>query len=101
KVGAQVMLVKNTVQGLLVNGSTGVVIGFYTWEEAVEIGKTVVDTRSERDKQKGRDIPEIAKNSKVSWPLVRFTNGREMLCIPVDFTEENSEGELEAQRTQV
>lgn len=35
------------------------------------------------------------------WPVVHFTNGRELLCIPLDFTVNNSLGMMEAQRDQV
>lgn len=35
------------------------------------------------------------------WPLVRFTNGMELLCAPVDFSVEGLVGNVEALRLQV
>lgn len=35
------------------------------------------------------------------WPLVRFTNGMELLCAPVDFSVEGLVGNVEAYRLQV
>lgn len=35
------------------------------------------------------------------WPLVRFTNGMELLCAPVDFSVEGLVGNVEAHRIQV
>jgi len=42
-----------------------------------------------------------ASSMERAWPVVHFTNGRELLCIPVDFTVDNSLGFMEAQRDQV
>lgn len=33
--------------------------------------------------------------------MVRFTNGREMLCVPAEFTVNNALGGMEASRVQV
>lgn len=35
------------------------------------------------------------------WPVVRFIRGREMMCIPQDFTVNNADGGMEARRVQV
>ncbi|VDC01939.1 unnamed protein product [Peniophora sp. CBMAI 1063] len=103
KVGAQVMLIKNTIQGVLVNGSVGVITAFMTVAEAARHKMTVVDTRTEKDvKQKKDAVPAIVKQRpEAVWPYVRFTNGREMLCIPQDFNQENRNGDMEASRVQV
>lgn len=38
---------------------------------------------------------------KEKWPLVRFTNGHELLCAPLEFSVEGFMGNLEASRLQV
>ncbi|KAF8640863.1 hypothetical protein AX17_000511 [Amanita inopinata Kibby_2008] len=85
KVGAQVMLIKNLIQGELVNGSLGRVIDFKRLE--------ISDVPAERR-------PIFVPNSQL-WPVVKFTNGRELTCHPRDFTVENASGEMEACRCQV
>lgn len=40
------------------------------------------------------------ENDRV-WPVVRFTNGRVMLIVPVEFTVNNADGGKEASREQV
>lgn len=44
---------------------------------------------------------EIQTESERLWPMVRFTNGREMLCVPAEFTVNNAQGGMEASRVQV
>ena len=39
--------------------------------------------------------------SNVKWPLVKFADGMELLCAPVDFTVEGLCGNIEALRMQV
>lgn len=95
------MLVKNIEQGRLVNGSVGSVVGFETATSAIanktDIGRV----------ESGQAIPE-AQDPKLQrlpvdhqWPLVSFINGRTILCIPHEFTVNNSSGGMEAQRIQV
>jgi hypothetical protein len=36
-----------------------------------------------------------------SWPVVRFINGREVMCFPQEFTVNNADGGMEARRDQV
>jgi hypothetical protein len=79
-----------------VNGSVGQVIEFRTYSEAIE-SKTQVS----------KDDDELNLTSSVPgpqtplWPLVRFANGMELLCVPVDFTINNADGGMQAMRTQV
>ena len=99
----QVMLIKNLVQGVLVNGTVGHVIAL----------KTPIDARRDRLDIAGInmstiDLPQGARDRESFdsvkervWPLVRFENGRELLCIPQDFTVENGDGRMEARRVQV
>ncbi|KAJ7102319.1 hypothetical protein B0H15DRAFT_768603 [Mycena belliarum] len=100
KVGAQVMLVKNLVQGRLVNGSVGQVIGFYTSADAVrrhlEIAKLEASPDGATDTEVVAGVPPDQQ-----WPLVRFTNGAELLLVPQEFTINNADGGIEAQREQV
>ncbi|KAL4068373.1 ATP-dependent DNA helicase PIF1 [Scleroderma yunnanense] len=97
KVGAQVMLIKNLVQGHLVNGSVGQVVGFSTPQEA---SRNSTDIGTEEG-MKGNKAEAMTRYSDAKWPVVRFTNGRELLCVPADFTVNNAIGEMEARRRQV
>ena len=94
---------QNTIQGVLVNGSVGVIIAFMTVTEAARHKMNVVDTRSEKDVRQKKDaVPSVVKQRpEAVWPYVRFTNGHEMLCIPQEFSQENRNGEIEAMRIQV
>jgi len=96
KIGAQVMLIKNLVQGHLVNGTTGKVIGFLTRFAAARRRLLLA----------GRDKPEdyrlaAVKRCDTLWPLVMFTNGSEYLCVPEVFSVTGARGNVEASRTQV
>lgn len=102
KVGAQVMLIKNLEQGHLVNGSVGSVVDFETQHEAlasedIEIGE--VERKDETDEERAARLEKLL--AQQVWPVVRFTNGRRILCIPQEFTVENSNGDVEAKRDQV
>lgn len=48
----------------------------------------------------GKTLDEVSQHERV-WPLVKFTNGREVLCVPEEFSVENVKGGVEAWRTQV
>ena len=88
------------VQGELVNGSVGQVVRFSTSEEAM---KSATQVATEEGFKSGlstnSEIPANYDNSQ--WPVVRFTSGRELLCIPTDFTVNNADGGTEARRRQV
>ena len=49
--------------------------------------------------QRGDGQPKFSIEEK--WPLVRFTDGRLLLCTPVEFTVVGIKGNLEARRQQV
>jgi len=104
KVGAQVMLIKNLVQGQLVNGSVGQVIAFSTSKEALknhtEIARTD-DVRGESAESRWRNYRDPITQSDRVWPVVRFTNGRIMLCVSAEFTINNAQGDMEARRDQI
>ncbi|KAG1716791.1 hypothetical protein ID866_389 [Astraeus odoratus] len=91
---------KNLVQGHLVNGSVGQVVRFSTPQEASR-NKTEVGTEEGAKGNKAEALQEVERYSDARWPVVRFTNGRELLCVPADFTVHNANGEMEARRRQV
>ncbi|KAG1749645.1 uncharacterized protein EDB91DRAFT_1007178, partial [Suillus paluster] len=100
QVGAQVMLIKNMVQGELVNGSVGQVVRFNTSEEALKSATPIVTEEGLKGGLSTKsEIPANYDNSQ--WPVVRFTCGRELLCVPTDFTVNNADGGTEARRRQV
>lgn len=49
----------------------------------------------------GQEVKSRFHNDAILWPIVRFIGGREMIIVPQDFTVNNPDGEVEAQRTQV
>ncbi|KII93468.1 hypothetical protein PLICRDRAFT_152207, partial [Plicaturopsis crispa FD-325 SS-3] len=108
KVGAQVMLIKNLVQGELVNGSVGRVIAFSTPIDAANEHTEIAQV----ELPKGAPVPvpgappkqppALPKSQSTGlWPVVLFTNGMKRLCIPTDFTVNNSKGTVEAGRSQI
>ncbi|KAL7285782.1 hypothetical protein ACG7TL_000891 [Trametes sanguinea] len=126
KVGAQVMLVKNIIQGRLVNGSVGRVIDFLRPREAMAKGIDIAlpDSRersrfdvpdipggprvesedptqlSQSEEQRKRKIEQILRVNSV-WPAVHFQNGCVQLCVPLTFEVVSAEGTIEATREQV
>jgi ATP-dependent DNA helicase PIF1 len=96
------------VQGQLVNGSIGKVTDFLTTKEAldrhIEIAKIQnSDDNSQRNKELAELTPiydhHFGHNEK--WPLVHFTNGKQLLCAPLSFSVEGYLGNVEAARLQV
>jgi hypothetical protein len=88
------------VQGELVNGSVGQVIRLSTSQEAMKNHTEIATEEGLRGSQ--REARQVTTTYDGSvWPVVRFTNGRELLCIPTDFTVDNAYGEMEARRRQV
>ncbi|TFY70119.1 hypothetical protein EVJ58_g66 [Rhodofomes roseus] len=105
KVGAQVMLIKNLVQGRLVNGSVGRVAEFTTPREARSCGTDIAREVPEGPQPSSqRQIKEKrllqAAESGV-WPIVEFQNGLRLLCIPAIFEATDANGSIEAIREQV
>lgn len=103
KVGAQVMLIKNLVQGELVNGSVGRVIGFSTSRDAIKHGTDIARTETEAGKGDADEkrIPDHILNDDRSWPIVEFSGRRTKLCIPTHFEVNNADGLVEARRDQI
>lgn len=96
KVDAQVMLVKNLLQGELVNGSVGRVTRFASVKDTAKTNLGAILNPEDKTAK-----AEIQTESERLWPMVRFTNGREMLCVPAEFTVNNAQGGMEASRVQV
>lgn len=104
-----VKISQNIVQGILVNGSLGKVEAFMSASEARKqmIETSHMDRRESRhDSLQTSDVvdPEkeetLQQNARV-WPLVQFTNGRKVLCIPHEFSIESAAGVMEAKREQI
>ena len=115
------MLIQNVVQGLLVNGSVGRVEEFCTVHEAIEraiavaqikmrdghpYGSADPDSKGEyhiRREPIGdmRPMSEAVFSKNQRFPLVRFTNGSQLLCAPLMFTVEGIMGNVEVSRMQV
>ena len=88
------------IQGELVNGSVGQVIRFSTSQEAMQSATQLATEEGLKGGlSMGSEIPANYDNSQ--WPVVRFTCGRELLCIPTEFTVNNADGGIEARRRQV
>ena len=82
------------------NGSVGQVVRFSTPQEASH-NSTDIGTEDGAKGNKAEALKEIERYGDAIWPVVRFTNGRELLCVPADFTVNNATGEMEARRRQV
>ena len=93
---------QNLVQGELVNGSVGQVIGFSTSQEAQTNLTDIAEVDESKTIVHGSPTAQnpVIKNDRV-WPVVRFTNGKTVLIVPAKFTVNNADGHLEASREQV
>jgi len=78
----------------LVNGSVGRVTKFASLADArlEDIPVATIE---------GQEAKSRFQNNAILWPIVRFIGGREMIIVPQDFTVNNLDGEVEAQRTQI
>jgi ATP-dependent exoDNAse (exonuclease V) alpha subunit len=92
------MLIKNLVQGQLVNGSIGKVTRFGTLSELAQD-----ETLAKIGEKDGVFRPDSTRSSLPAraWPVVKFINGDERVITPVDFEINNAEGKMEARRVQV
>jgi hypothetical protein len=97
-VGPKIAVLQNLIQGELVNGSVGQVVAFSTAHAAQQNHTDIAQVAD-------ANITGIIRNRAALtdriWPVVRFTNGRIMLILPVEFTVNNAQGEREASREQV
>ena len=104
------------LQGVLVNGSLGKVVEFISIHEAQQRHIEMADLERRKegevsplvhspDANEG-DPGMIALDNHVfqknqPWPLVQFTNGKYLLCSPVEFTVEGLTGNVEARRLHI
>lgn len=103
------LLIQNLVQGHLVNGSVGKVIEFRSLADAIASHTAIaqVDSRNPGQQhdhavaEQKCDGKSLKNQPERVWPLVQFANGREVLCVPQEFTVVNVYGEVEAKREQV
>lgn len=103
------------LQGVLVNGSLGKVVEFTSVHEAQQRHIAVAEmTRKEGEATLTVNSPDANENKAgliafdhhvfkkdQRWPLVQFTNGKHLLCSPVEFTVEGLTGNIEARRLQI
>lgn len=104
------------LQGVLVNGSLGKVVDFINLHEAQQrhIEMAELERRKEGEvspivnsPNAGEDAPGLIAldghtfEKNQLWPLVKFTNGKSLLCSPVEFTLEGLKGNTEARRLQI
>lgn len=104
------------LQGVLVNGSLGKVVEFIGVHEAQQrhIAMAELERRKEDQESPIVNMPDAKENESglialdyhafkrdQPWPLVKFTNGKVLLCSPVEFTVEGLKGNLEARRLQI
>ncbi|THV06110.1 hypothetical protein K435DRAFT_626600, partial [Dendrothele bispora CBS 962.96] len=108
KVGAQVMLVKASIffpNRVLVNGSIGQVTRFCTTADAIKnqlaIGRVGMGSGGSGYTPPENDPAVQSLPKGRLWPVVRFINRKEVLCIPLEFTVEGPDGTLEAKRIQI
>lgn len=99
-------VIQNMVQGSLVNGSIGRVIGFMTTREANDKGVAIGKANGENTVgvPGPRVVPRVAESmirSNAVWPVVKFQNTVEMLCVPMQFEVNDADGKVEAARGQV
>lgn len=127
KKGAQVMLIKNLVQGVLVNGTIGLVLDFKTVGEALAQREPEIhvgfclgepnhlkprfreDTARRQDEERyQKEISQIT-SSPAKWPVVRFNpssfkgsgNPLYVICVSNKFEVTDARGDIQAIREQV
>lgn len=102
-------------QGSLVNGSLGKVIEFIGVHDAQQRHIAIADIgRKEDDVSHVVNAPDAGENEaglialdgpvftkNQPWPLVQFTNGKALLCSPIEFIVEGLKGNVEARRLQI
>ncbi|KAI0662490.1 PIF1-like helicase-domain-containing protein, partial [Cubamyces menziesii] len=105
----KILALKNIIQGLLVNGSIGRVVGFYKPRDALNMGIQIAlpdsppsstPSRSQSKDQREQMIQRILRLETV-WPAVQFQNGVTQLCVPLTFEVVSAEGTTEVTREQV
>lgn len=90
------------------NGLLGKVISFKTVEQALrdhnELSVADISQSTARSNRSSVEPSSVLSGEAYRervWPLVRFTNGHEVLCFPTTFDVVNARGDFEAHREQV
>lgn len=89
------------VQGQLVNGSLGQVVGFNTVVRARASGTDIAKEDPEKNHDRKSGIGMIDSVERRVWPVVRFQNDQTLLCVPATFEAINATNRVEATRYQV
>jgi hypothetical protein len=92
RIDIMILSSQNLIPGELVNGSVGQVVRFCTPTEALKEHTEIAKVEGTGGVMPPKDL---------IWPVVRFIGGREMMCIPQEFTINNPNGGMEARREQV
>ena len=72
-------------------------IGFGTHHEAA---LRQIESHRGDSKSEDKGLESVGQGGTL-WPLVKFTNGSERLCVPEEFTVNDAFGNVEASRIQV
>ena len=84
------------------NGSIGLVTAFTTVRQANEARILIAKVEPSGRGELTRDLPRtLGPDASTEWPVVKFENGLECLCPPMNFSVVNVFGETEASRDQV
>lgn len=83
------------------NGSIGLVTGFKTIPQANEARILIAQVERGGRGDLTNHHPRQNSSDQTEWPVVKFENGHECLCPPVNFSVVNVFGETEASRDQV
>ena len=89
------------VQGELVNGSLGQVVGFNTVVRARASGTDIAKEDPEKNHDRKPDMSMMGSVERRVWPVVRFQTGQTLLCVPATFEAINAANRVEAKRYQV
>lgn len=89
------------VQGELVNGSLGHVVGFNTVLRARASGTDIAKEDPAKNHDRKPNISLIDSVERRVWPVVKFHTGQTLICVPATFEAINAANRVEAKRYQV
>ena len=108
-----IIFMQNLVQGELVNGTIGRVVGYSTTREALNSSARLGVADGTASRSAGEVLDDLKRNDERTskearkligdprkWPIVNF-HGHEVLCPPAQWEVNNAEGQPQAQRAQV
>lgn len=88
KVGAKVMFIKNNSELNVFNGTMGVVVGFSASPNDNQIEKTAENADTNKDNEQAEN------NQQILYPVVRLSNGVEIIVEYDSWRVEDEEGEV-------